>query len=470
MKVLLLVLLWTQASGTYGEEAFTCDDTGEECPSKMCFYGIDHERSCYRAGCASEEQCAGRRHNECFISNGLHTCCCMERGCTASYKGRACVDDPKNGTDTGDATTSVTDVSVEESTTSKTTTSSTESHTLPEAKEVSATTLADELTTELETLGTTSGEEEKEETTTVAKRDTTYAAMSTTMDEIPTSTEAMFTSTTTERRTTVPSTSTRTTTTRKETTTSRTTQTTTAGQTTTLYTPRTTRYTTTQVPKDTTTTHVEELRLLPDVAHTQPAQPRTTERKQLITTSMRTTTHATTTPVRTAPPVRKEPVVEQIRELEPAKSERVQFVSPPVMSDEVQKPEEQDAESSEDEATTQANGEKEATSSLISVYEVTTSAVKNREVQQQWKAPVPWWGAVIMGFLVSVIVAWAVVFFLRKIHLQPGCLELQKCSFHQNPKQSDYRKKLREAEAASRKSADKEAAVVDPLLKPSDEN
>ncbi|RCN46150.1 hypothetical protein ANCCAN_07809 [Ancylostoma caninum] len=78
MKVLLLILLWTQAPGTYGEVAFTCDDTGEECPSKMCFYGIDHERSCYRAGCASEEQCAGRRHNECFISNGLVSCygCC----------------------------------------------------------------------------------------------------------------------------------------------------------------------------------------------------------------------------------------------------------------------------------------------------------------------------------------------------------------------------------------------------------
>ncbi|KIH58656.1 hypothetical protein ANCDUO_11134, partial [Ancylostoma duodenale] len=430
--------------------AFTCDDTGEECPSKMCFYGIDHERSCYRAGCASEEQCAGRRHNECFISNGLHTCCCLESGCAASYKARACADDPKNVTDTEDATNSVTDVSAEGSTISETTNLSTESHTVPETKEVSATTLADVLKTELETLSATSEEEEKEETTTIGKRDTTYAAMSTTMDELPTSTEAMFTSTTTERRTTPLSTSTRRTTTHKETTTSRTTQpVTTASRTTTAYTPRTTRYTTTHVPKQTTTTRIEELRLLPDVAHTQqqnePAQQRTTERKQLTITSMRTTTHATTTSVWTAPPVREEPVVEQIRELEPAKAEKAQFISPPVMSETVHKPEEQAAESPEADNTTQASGDKVASSSLISVYEVTTLAVKNKEVQQQWKPPVPWWGAAAMGFLVSVIAAWAVVFFLRK-------------------------KKLREAEVANRKSADKEAAAVDPLLKPSDEN
>ncbi|RCN46151.1 hypothetical protein ANCCAN_07810 [Ancylostoma caninum] len=348
-----------------------------------------------------------------------HTCCCLESGCAASYKARACADDPKNGTDKEDATTSVTDVSAEGSTISETTNPSTESHTVPESKEVSATTLADALTKELETLSATSEEEENEETTTVAKRDTTYAAVSTTMDELPTSSEAMFTSTTTERRTTPLSTSTRTTTTRKETTTSRTTQAvTTPSRTTTVYTPRTTRYTTTQVPRETTTTRIEELRLLPDVAHaqqqTEPAQQRITERKQLTTTSMGTTTHATTTSVRTAPPMREEPVVEQIREMEPAKSERAQFISPPVRSETVQKPEEQAAEPSEVDNTTQANGEKVATSSLISVYEVTTLAVKNKEVQQQWKPPVPWWGAAAMGFLVSVIAAWAVVFFLRK--------------------------------------------------------
>ncbi|KAK6766711.1 hypothetical protein RB195_026161 [Necator americanus] len=489
MKVLVLFLLWVDFARIYGEEAFTCDDTGEECPTKMCFYGIDHEHSCYRAGCDTKEQCKGRRHNECFIGNGLHTCCCMERGCAASYKGLSdCVDDPKNSTEPNDITTSVTDVATEEENAgSEKEELTTESYTLPAATDVPVTSAEVVLTTTTtaatttETLSTTSEADEittawrgttlaaistaskEEETSTEAARTSTEAirtsteAVQTSTEPIRTSTEAIRTSTeaiqtsiATDRTTSSPTPSRETTTTRGETTTSRTTHPViVATRTTTVYTPRTTRYTTTQIHDETTTAQIEEFRLLPDMPHVQkqtdPPEQSSTEKKQLTTSSMRTTTQRfTTTPVRTIPPAINEPIVEPSSELEPARTEKSHLIStaknldeepesdPPTISSE---------EYEEEENSTQTNGEKIDTSSLISVYEVTTLAVKNRE--EQWKPSVPWWAAVAMGFLVSVIVAWAVVFLLRK-------------------------KKLREAESANRKSADKEAAVADPLLKPTE--
>ncbi|VDP09426.1 unnamed protein product [Heligmosomoides polygyrus] len=120
-----------------------------------------------------------------------------------------------------------------------------------------------------------------------------------------------------------------------------------------------------------------------------------------------------------------------------SRNEPENFFSPAMRNEKPQKP-----KSSEGSTRKTADGEKVATSSLISVYEVTTLAVKNREAQDGWKPPVPWWSAVAFGFLVSVIAAWAVLLFLKK-------------------------KKQRET-VSTNKTGDKEQGLVDPLLKPSD--
>ncbi|KHJ98494.1 hypothetical protein OESDEN_01530 [Oesophagostomum dentatum] len=355
----------------------------------------------------------------------------MERGCAARYKGLSdCVDEPKNSTDTDEVTTPLASEAVEEQTTIKVLTTSTES--------------------QVESTSTEEAESQKAEPTPVSEEEEDYrdeeSAEETTtgvppqeehQKETPTSTEAMKTTTTAERTTTTAertttssttSTSTQTSTTtskRTTTTTSRATSPeTTATRTTTSYVPRTTRYTTTQAPTPTTTTaHVEQLRALPDMPHiplredpeedseemrNMERKPQTTSRRTTTTTSMRTTTRATTTPVRIVPPMRKTPVNEPNRELEPSRAEKSQFISPAVKSEGAV------PDPSDEETTTQEDPDTKPTTSLINVYEVTTLAVKNKEVHEQWKAPVPWWAAVAVGFLVSVIVAWAVVFYLRK--------------------------------------------------------
>ncbi|PIO73700.1 hypothetical protein TELCIR_04319 [Teladorsagia circumcincta] len=130
--------------------------------------------------------------------------------------------------------------------------------------------------------------------------------------------------------------------------------------------------------------------------------------------------------------------VESFAESKAAESESI--FSPAIRDEQQAKTRKSSGESSK-----KASGdEKKATSSLISVYEVTTQAVKNRESQEEWKAPVPWWSAVILGFLVAVITAWVVVLIIRK-------------------------KRARETETPKR-ATEKEQGLVDPLLRTSEEN
>ncbi|KAJ1359776.1 hypothetical protein KIN20_018577 [Parelaphostrongylus tenuis] len=71
MKFSMVFFLLNQGFGVYSKAPFNCFGEHEsDCPTEICFYSIDSEKSCYRTGCATIELCKGRRHNECFISNG----------------------------------------------------------------------------------------------------------------------------------------------------------------------------------------------------------------------------------------------------------------------------------------------------------------------------------------------------------------------------------------------------------------
>ncbi|VDK56315.1 unnamed protein product [Cylicostephanus goldi] len=137
----------------------------------------------------------------------------------------------------------------------------------------------------------------------------------------------------------------------------------------------------------------------------------TSTRRPTTTTSTRATTATSTAPRTTtsASAERRVPVLERAREIEPARAEKSKFISAAQKNDDVP-----DRAVSESESSTQANGDKRSSPSLITVYEVTTSAVKNREIHETYKPPVPWWVAVAVGFIVSVVIAWAVVILLRK--------------------------------------------------------
>ncbi|KAK6062013.1 hypothetical protein COOONC_00309, partial [Cooperia oncophora] len=166
---------------------------------------------------------------------------------------------------------------------------------------------------------------------------------------------------------------------------------------------------------------LEELRPLPDLPQS--------EYKAVRPAMQRMPIEVTTTTTRSSsyPKGRVESFAEQKEATESGG-----FFSPAMRDDQQQK-------------TRKSSGdEKKATSSLITVYEVTTQAVKNRESQEEWKAPMPWWAAVVLGFLVSVIAAWIVVFIIRK-------------------------KRAREAETPNR-ATEKEKGLVDPLLRTSEEN
>uniref|UniRef100_A0A0K0DQU9 Flocculation protein FLO11-like n=1 Tax=Angiostrongylus cantonensis TaxID=6313 RepID=A0A0K0DQU9_ANGCA len=88
------------------------------------------------------------------------------------------------------------------------------------------------------------------------------------------------------------------------------------------------------------------------------------------------------------------------------------FILPASRNDQVQKSSKYNSLRKTSMESSQRNGEKIAPLSLISVHEVTTLAAKNRE--EEPKTIVPWWSAVVLGFFVSVITAWVVLFFLRK--------------------------------------------------------
>ncbi|VDM63127.1 unnamed protein product [Angiostrongylus costaricensis] len=88
------------------------------------------------------------------------------------------------------------------------------------------------------------------------------------------------------------------------------------------------------------------------------------------------------------------------------------FILPASRSDQLQKLSKYNSLRKASTESSQRNGEKIASSSLISVHEVTTLAAKSRE--EEPKTMVPWWSAVVLGFFVSVITAWVVLLFLRK--------------------------------------------------------
>ncbi|KAK6033163.1 hypothetical protein OSTOST_00626 [Ostertagia ostertagi] len=393
MLLVCVFFLFGHLLAAHGEDTpFKCVNTDDDCPSKMCFYSIDHEERCYRAGCADTELCHGRRNNECFMTNSVHTCCCLEAGCAAGYKGlNDCVDEPKNSTE---AVTSVTDVTTTRLASADI---STVAPTTP--KEQTSPTTAKPPSASMEGTSTASTKKVAEAST---EKQMAATAETTASEAASTRTTATTTSSQT-----APSSEVR-----------RAPVATTSISTTEKQDPTTAR---------TTVRAIHPLRPLPDLSHSE----------NKVVTNGREPIELTTTTTRSAkthPKMR----VESFAEPRAAESESI---FSPAMRDE-QQPK---TRKSSGESSKKASGdEKKATSSLISVYEVTTQAVKNRESQEEWKAPVPWWSAVILGFLVAVITAWVVVFIIRK-------------------------KRARETETPNR-ATEKEQGLVDPLLRASEEN
>uniref|UniRef100_A0A7I4Z5X7 Secreted protein n=1 Tax=Haemonchus contortus TaxID=6289 RepID=A0A7I4Z5X7_HAECO len=406
---LALILLLGHLVALYGDDTvFNCVDTDEGCPSKMCFYSIDHEKRCYRAGCASEELCHRRRNNECFMSDAVHTCCCFEAGCAAGYKGlNDCIDVQKNSTD---AVTSVTDVA----TTRLTTTAGISAIVQSNAKEQTSTPAKKSPTTLTEGAPAATTRKSTESPTSSVKQQDSTETTITVLHPVTSRVQTASTSST------VPGTTTYYIPTRAI-----------------MFITNTNTITESFIPPAFTTTistsnenflaPSEELQPLPVLPHSEnaPGSPRNGRMpNEFLTTAARST--------KLYPSAKVESFAEQ-------RKDTGSIFSPAMRINEQPIPQESLGKSSK-----RASEETNSTSSLISVYEVTTQAVKNKEMQEEWKAPLPWWSAAVLGFLVSVIVAWVVVLILRK-------------------------RRAHESETRSR-SARKGQGLVDPLLRTTDEN
>ncbi|WKY15668.1 hypothetical protein Q1695_000841 [Nippostrongylus brasiliensis] len=428
LSLLLNFILLCGLLGVSGEDtAFHCDGTEEDCHSKLCFYSIDQEKHCYRAGCASEELCHGRRNNECFMANSAHTCCCLEAGCAARYKGlNDCVDEMKNVSETATSEPDV--VTSDISSTSaqnddESVTSSTEGTT---SKIPTAHSRAPVIGTDSVSESNDSKEQEEHlasETSPLPadNRSPVPLVLAASTSEVPSTPKITHASTV---PTTLKSTS--------------------------KITPRTTRYTTTPRPTAVPSTTVSTTTTITSA---------TTKKTSPTTSARPTTSTQKSTPITVRPTTRTEVLLHEHRPLpDLAKSvehttrssktysksrmgsfaegtnegETEGFFSPAIRNDEAS------GSSTEKASTIATEDNKKPSSSLISVYEVTTLAVKNRE-NEEWKAPIPWWSAVVLGFVVSVVAAWAVVFLLKK-------------------------KKQRQS-ASPQKSSAKEQGLVDPLLR-----